>query len=119
MNRLQELLREADPVTREMPLGHPDVERLRDRLLAEVASPAAVSRRTWLTPWYAAVLGAACLAMVVFVGRSTRDGGSSTAASNAAQVALESVGPPRQLHFSTPGGTRVIWVFDPDFEERR
>jgi hypothetical protein len=22
----------------------------------------------------------------------------------------------QQLHFSTPGGTRVIWVFDPGFE---
>jgi hypothetical protein len=25
-------------------------------------------------------------------------------------------GAPRQLHFSTPGGTRIIWVFDADFE---
>jgi hypothetical protein len=24
--------------------------------------------------------------------------------------------PPQQLHFSTPGGTRIIWVFDPGFE---
>jgi hypothetical protein len=22
----------------------------------------------------------------------------------------------QQLHFSTPGGTRIIWVFDPGFE---
>jgi hypothetical protein len=29
----------------------------------------------------------------------------------------ESPAPARQqLHFSTPGGTRIIWVFDPGFE---
>ena len=39
---------------------------------------------------------------------------AATAASASAQTALR-LAERRQLQFATPGGTRIIWVFDPEF----
>jgi hypothetical protein len=115
---LQKWLRDGDPVTREGTLDQVEAGRMRDRIVSAAATPIRRPRRGPPTAWQVAAV-AGCVALAVFVGRYTRDGLAPTAVPDRAQTAIESVGTPRQLHFSTPGGTRVIWLFDPEFEERR
>jgi hypothetical protein len=115
---LQKWLRDGDPVTREGGLDQLETGWMRDRIVAAAAAPIPRGRRVPRVAWQVAA-AAGCVALAILVGRYTREGLAPPAAPDRAQTAIESVGTPRQLHFSTPGGTRVIWLFDPEFEERR
>jgi hypothetical protein len=68
------------------------------------------------TPWQQPLGIAAMLALAIAAGVV---GGQRLAPPAAAGPEL-SVGAPanerRQFQFSTPGGTRIIWVFDPEFQ---
>jgi hypothetical protein len=111
MTWLKRTLQDADPVAHEPPLAQADVQRMRRAVLtAAEASPSRVTLRR-SAAW--AVAAAAILATVVGAGRW------SDAVRQEAQ-APPSEGretAPRQLQFATPGGTRVIWVFNPDFKQ--
>lgn len=115
---LQTWLRDGDPLVREGTLDRLEAGRMRDRIVAAAAAPIPRARRGPRAAWQTAAL-AGCVALAVLVDRYAREGLAPAAAPDRAQRAIESVGTPRQLHFSTPGGTRVIWLFDPEFEERR
>jgi hypothetical protein len=109
MTTLQARLREDDPAEAELPDA--DVQEMR-RLVVAAAGPAAVS--AWTLP---PVAVAALVALMV--------GGGLLAGRRAAErdvvVPIAPEAPPRggerrQLQFSTPGGTRIIWVFDSEFK---
>jgi len=110
---LNTLLRDADPVSREPGLSPDAVADLRRAVLA--AAHAAPDRPM---PWGRQLAMAACLTAMVLTGlvaahrvpSAVRDGPSPPAA-----VASDQ---PTQVHFSTPGGTRIIWTLDPGFQLR-
>jgi hypothetical protein len=59
------------------------------------------------------ILAAAAIGLVSSMGEPARQSGEGEPAGRV------TVGQPatRQLFFETPGGTRVIWVFNPEFQE--
>lgn len=112
MNNLKDLLRDADPVPREPGLSRDAVADLRRTMLA--AAHAAPARHVF---WARQLTMAACLTVMVLTGLlaayrvppAVRDIPSPASSASAQRT---------QVHFSTPGGTRIIWTLDPDFQLR-
>ena len=98
-------------------------QRIRRAVLGAVpAGPAVVQAWSRTFAATAAALTLACVGLL-----TTLQGGAGTSDDDVVQVgpadtALASTtedapaSERQQLHFSTPGGTRIIWVFDPGFE---
>jgi hypothetical protein len=115
MSRLRELLRDGDPVAGEPPLPDAEVRRMRRRIVATGLPRErqfAVGRRTLLAS-ASLVLAVAATGVVSWMGAPARESGADGPA-NDAKVEQPVT---RQLIFETPGGTRVIWVFNPEFRE--
>jgi hypothetical protein len=118
MTELRTLLDAADPVASEPPPGEADFQRMRSAVIAAAGEP---SHRldAWRPAWIAA---AAVVIMTIGAGLNswTRraalvepHGGSPAAVSSARnEVAVR-----RQLQFVTAGGTRIIWIFNQQFDE--
>jgi hypothetical protein len=117
MNTLRDWLQHADPVAREHPLTEEDAQRMRRVVLA------AVEERPRLLIWrhsvWAAATVAVALVAVAGVARWWRPAAEDPAiverGSDSSHQRVDS-STRRQLLFATPGGTRVIWVFTPDFK---
>ena len=119
MSDVGKWLRDADPLAHEAGLSDVDVQVMRRATMA-AAEPRGTAS-LWPGPLLVATTVAVTLAAGVIVGRrlpaprgvvSVRGPviGPST------DVAGSHVSARRQLQFATPGGTRVIWVFDPEFK---
>ena len=110
MSNWQRILREHDPVE---PLTADDTAAIRRRVVAEAVrasrSPAAAVR---LAPVWAlgGALTAAAIAGILVARTHPHTPVSAPAVS--------APGDMRQLQFATPGGTRIIWQFNPDFSFR-
>jgi hypothetical protein len=96
-------------------------ERLRRSVLA--AARAGAPRPIWSRTFTAAAatLALVCAALLTALQGVTPTEGlaSRTVEDGEPVVAAVSEGGPgerQQLQFSTPGGTRIIWVFDPAFD---
>jgi hypothetical protein len=79
---------------------------------------AAVDREpAWAPAWPRAWAVAATIVLMIAagVGAGRRLPPGEPVASNAAH-AWQPAAERRQLHFSTPGGTRIIWVFNSELE---
>lgn len=103
---LRTQLREADPGGGMR--GHA-AEVMRRRVVAEAKS-ASAGGVSWAR-WIPAVAGVLLLVFLVsdWIGAPRNV--------SASQVVPEVAGPQeRQIQFSTPGGTRVIWVLDSEFK---
>jgi len=116
MSELRRLLQDGDPLQREPALARNDVDRMRRAVVA-----AGRERLHHLSATGVVLLtGLATVAGVCVwaVGPSP----SRVHMTPATQIATETSSPAntkrRQLHFSTPGGTRVIWVFNSQFQDR-
>jgi hypothetical protein len=117
MNDVRRLLRDADPLTREEGLPRSTAAAMRHAVVA-AARDASRPAVWWPSPVVVAGTVAVTLSAGVIIGRalpwrevrtvSPQPESSSSAAAMASA-------PRRQLQFATPGGTRIIWVFDPDF----
>jgi hypothetical protein len=116
-------LREADPA-RDQGIAADDVERVRRTVMAGVQQTAPAVGPVWRRPL---VVAAAVLITLAAGAETVRQRAvdrkaahasaqaqvdSATAAAGASGEKVEQ----QQLHFSTPGGTRIIWVFDSSFE---
>ena len=116
MNGLRDAIANGDPIAREGGLSATDADRIRRVVVA--ASDTERETGFWPRP----IFVAATLAVTMLVGsvigtRFPRSGTRSAppaAAINASQPAMQ-LAERRQLQFATPGGTRIIWVFDPAF----
>ena len=105
MNDLRSRLRQGDPLLQEGELSRAESQRLREQILS--AKPAStIGRRKFGFP-IALVLLCMAAASVWFV-RTSAPGAAVEYPSDR----------PRQLQFSTSGGTRVIWTFNDNFELR-
>jgi hypothetical protein len=115
MKDVGDLLREADPVARERGLSPDEINRMR-RAIVSAAGRDSATAIWWPTPILVAATVAVTLVAGVVVGRwlpshDAAMAGDRGGASPAAPASPER----RQLQFASPGGTRIIWVFDPDF----
>jgi hypothetical protein len=109
---LKTLLQDADPVSREPGLSPDAVAHLRRAVLAAAhATPVHPVR------WGHQLAMAACLTVMVLTGivaahrvpTAVREVPKPTTSASAQRT---------QVHFSTPGGTRIIWTLDPGFQLR-
>jgi hypothetical protein len=98
-------------------------QRIRRRVLAAVpVTPAAVPAWSRTFAATAAALTLVCVALLTTLQGGARLADDTAVRVDPADPALESTTDEssatarQQLHFSTPGGTRIIWVFDPGFE---
>jgi hypothetical protein len=123
MKDWQSRLREGDPGA-DAVMSAGDVRRIRAAVIAatrqaQVRQPLSWPRAFVVT---ATVLVMVCASMLAALQRNTRqidnpvDGVIKVAANTGEEVADVSSGERQQLHFRTPGGTRIIWVFDSEFE---
>jgi hypothetical protein len=109
MNTIRDLLRGADPLMHEPPLSPVDVARMREAVLAAAIDAPAVR-----VPWVA--LAATTLAVIA--GMFATHAQPAPARAEPLVASGPGVGSLRQLQFATPGGTRVIWMFNPELELR-
>jgi hypothetical protein len=126
MTDWQTRLREADVSSRAAP-DPADVRRVRETVLAAVRQAGPETRTEWRRP-----LALIAAMLIVVVGgitaswqagsRRARPADTPSARQSAADSAtVEEPGTDverQQLQFATPGGTRIIWVFDSKFDIR-
>jgi hypothetical protein len=113
MKDIGRLLRDGDPVALEPEMSAADVQSVRRAVLAALATTERATSR-WPGPLLAGTAVTAALTAGVFLGLRTpapRMSPTETALTNAS----DTEGARRQLQFASPGGTRIIWVFDPEF----
>jgi hypothetical protein len=111
MDNLTKLLRDADPMRDGSGLTAEETQQMRRAIVAAVPASAAIS--VWRRPLAIVVVVALMIGLGGIAGdRALRNQPSDV-------TGVSSVGAPaaapdarRQLQFSTPGGTRIIWVFD-------
>ena len=100
----------------------PDVShRIRSMVLAAVPPGPAVQAWSRTFAATAATLTLVCVALLTALqgGRVADDATARAETADPPLAAATDEVPAtarQQLHFSTPGGTRIIWVFDPGFE---
>jgi len=113
---LGEMLRRGDPAGDGREPDASEIAALRQALLTEAERPPA---RAWLAAPAWAV--ASALLLATWLGWQAR---WTTAVAPQARPDTMTVSETprveepraRQIQFATPGGTRVVWVLDPDFE---
>jgi len=108
MDELRRSLQAGDPLRHEPALEPADVDAMRRAVLAARPSP----RGSHAIMLAIATSLAALVVAGAWIVRST----PAPAASALPTAVGERVISRRQLQFSTPGGTRVIWTFDSDFD---
>ena len=106
MTRWQQILREHDPVA---PLTADDAHAIRQRVIVEARAHARPGVPLRLAPVFALGGALAVAAMAgVFIAKAHPQ-------MDAPPATMAAPGAIRQLQFATPGGTRIIWQFNPDF----
>ena len=112
MKKLADILREGDPAA-DCELSTMQVDAMRRTVLDAARRPDVV-RTPWHQPLAMATMVALMIAAGIVAGRrwAMDIDNMQTQPDTVRTVPAE---PRRQLQFSTPGGTRVIWVFDPEF----
>jgi hypothetical protein len=112
MKDLNTVLREADPAADDAGLSPVEIAAMRRAVLA-AAHPPAVLTTPWQRPLAVAAMVALTLAGGVIAGRYLPP--PEVPAGSPVMIPVQE-GERRQLQFATPGGTRIIWVFDSEFD---
>jgi hypothetical protein len=105
-------LRASDPLAHEEELSRVEVAAMRRVVIAAASHQHAVAT-SWPSTLLVAATIAATLVAGVSIGRWFPPREQEGAATGGA---VPDAGGRRQLQFATRGGTRVIWVFDPEFQ---
>jgi len=114
MQDLKALLRDGDPAGGPLEaqgLSPAQTAAMRRQILNATGRPGVV-RTPWQQPLAVAAVVALTIAAGVVAGRRLSP---AEAESTAPIVSVPAEGR-RQFQFSSPGGTRIIWVFDPEFQ---
>ena len=121
MSHWKDRLLEADRALTSEPPAE-EMLRLRRAVVAEAASEVR-SRHRWSLPFVLAAGSLTAASAALVLSAVTALPGASARPAGDQGIAAESVSatPPggsgrQQLQFATPGGTRIIWVFDAEFE---
>lgn len=113
MKDIRTWLRDGDPLAHEEPVTQETLDAMRQRVVAE-ARAADAPRLGWRQPLAMAAMAALIVIAGVLAARWTPAPAPGVEADAAAPA--DPGDGRRQMHFSTPGGTRIIWVFDPEFQ---
>jgi len=110
------LLRDVNAREDEEQLSADEAESIRRAVLA-VASTAAPEPNVWpwMRPMMVAATATAVIVAGVIAGRRFDVSAPVSPAVQGAQTVQAAV-PNRQLQFLTPGGTRIIWVFNSELD---
>lgn len=117
MKELRDWLIEGDPVANESPLSETDVQRMRHAIVT-----AGESHDSWFADWargsWAAATVVVALTIAVSLSRwqASSGDGRHASADVAPTVAAPETGARRQVQLIAPGGTRVIWIFNDEFQ---
>ena len=114
MTDLKTLLTDGDPVRTEGELSPADASRMR-RLIVAAAPELSIVRTPWQRPVAIAAIGALVAVVGAIAGhrRIVEPVPVPQSAEPLAVIGGSSMGDDRrQLQFATPGGTRIIWIFD-------
>ena len=112
MTDLNKLLNDADPVREDRGLRRVDAGRMR-RVIVAAAIEHAADRTPWLRPFAIAAVGALLVVVGTFTGHRVADRPAPAATPDPVTTfGGSTVDDRRQLQFATPGGTRIIWIFD-------
>lgn len=109
MKTWQTLLREGDPAA-DARLASPDADRMRRIVVAAAGEP-----RPSPFPWYQPLAMAALVVIMIGVGALVGHRAEWEAPRPSA-AGMHDEAERRQLQFVTPGGTRIIWTFNSEFE---
>ena len=117
MNDWKSLLRDADR-SRDAVLPADDVNRIRTIVMSAASQssqrqPMAWSRAFVIT---ATLLILICTSVIARLQRSAHEWQAKENEMVRTEMPGELEGERQQLQFTSPGGTRIIWVFDPRFE---
>ena len=120
MKNLRELLQESDPVRNGPGLSTAEAREIRRAMLGAM--------ETMPSLFFPRTLPVAALVVVMIVagataGRRLTAPPSAQAANGAGGASADWLNPGdplerRQVQFATPGGTRIIWTIDPNFQMR-
>jgi hypothetical protein len=113
MNDLRERLKDADPVVDEGALSDIDAQRMR-RAIVKATSEEPIAHPIGSKASWTAVTCAVAATAIFAVNRwrEPRVDAPVVPTPEASQPAESR----RQLQFVAPRGTRVIWIFNPDFK---
>lgn len=107
---LRDLLRRGDPAGDGAQPSAEEWSRVRRRILAAEAAGAAPARSWRELRWATALAAAAILVLFAVAPDAPRPAPLAPAAPAAPSASSGE----RQIHFQTSGGTRIIWVLQPD-----
>jgi hypothetical protein len=122
MKNLRELLQESDPVRDGPGLSATDAREIRRAMLGAM--------ETMPSLFFPRTLPVAALVVVMIVAGATAGrrltappavqtaNGRGDAETGAPGAGRDSTVERRQVQFATPGGTRIIWTIDPNFQMR-
>jgi hypothetical protein len=114
LNKLRKLLNDGDPLREDSGLAPVDAERMR-RVIVSAAHESTPMRTPWLRPFAITAVGALLVVVGTMTGHRVMVGPAPAPATPEAFAAVgggTGDGERRQLQFATPGGTRIIWIFD-------
>jgi hypothetical protein len=112
MTDIKRLLTDADPVQHDDGLSFDDAQAIRREMLGAIADPQ-VAASAWHRPLALAAAAALILGISGVAGhRSSSTTSRSVVPVDPAMPSGSSGENTRQLRFATPGGTRIIWIFD-------
>ena len=113
MKSVHQWLKEVDPIGREEPLSGDEIQKIRRRVVGAVDDRRASGFNVSRLP-----VAIAAAALIASVAAPLTHLWKSTEVRSTVQSlpAPERPADTRQLQFATPGGTRVIWVFNSEFE---
>jgi hypothetical protein len=118
MKNLADILREGDPAA-DSELSPMQVDAMRRVVLDGARRPPNlidVVRTPWHQPLAMATMVALMIAAGIVTGRRLAIEDAEVPVGRGPEtVRTAPAEQRRQLQFSTPGGTRIIWVFDPEF----
>ncbi|HEY7501506.1 MAG TPA: hypothetical protein VH740_23490 [Vicinamibacterales bacterium] len=112
MTDINKLLKDADPLRDDDGLSCDEAQAIRREMMGAIPDPL-VTVPAWRRPLTIAAAAALILGVSGAVGHRTSSTVSESSAPDTPTTALGSSGT-RQLRFATPGGTRIIWIFDPN-----
>ncbi len=114
MTSLKDALHDGDPIAHEGGMLEAEAAAMKRTILA-VASDSQDRPLIWN-----ALLAAIPVVIVLTIGTALRESLMTAAQRRppATSAAAGSIPGARQLYFQTAGGTRVIWIFTPDEEQK-
>jgi hypothetical protein len=114
MTDLTTLLKDSDPVREDGGLSPIDAQRMRRVIVSAALEPSPV-RTPWQRPFAIAAVGALLVVVGTMAGHRVivEHAPTPTTTDPSASIGGSAAdGERRQLQFATPGGTRIIWIFD-------